>query len=142
MRGYCNRPEASKRFQDAADPEKRSLRTGDLLRQDDEGFFYFVARRDDIIKSRGEKVAPKEIENVLYSLEGVTEASVVGVPDPILGEAIKALVVVNGAALTPQEILRHCRLHLEDFMVPQIIELRDGLPKTASGKISRVPGGV
>ena len=67
---------------------------------DEEGYLYFVARKDDIIKSRGEKVSPKEVENVLYGLHGVVEAAVIGVPDPILGEAIKAFVVADGDELT------------------------------------------
>jgi len=142
MRGYWNKPEASERFQPTEDPAERLLYTGDLLRQDADGFFYFVARQDDIIKSRGEKVAPKEIENVLYALDGILEASVVGVTDPLLGEAIKAMVVVDGEALAEQDILRHCRRHLESFMVPHVIEFRESLPKTDSGKISRIPGGV
>jgi acyl-coenzyme A synthetase/AMP-(fatty) acid ligase len=104
---------------------------------DGEGYLYFVGRKDDIIKSRGEKVAPKEVENALYSLPGVIEAAVIGVPDPILGEAIKALVVSKGSDLSDQDVLRHCRAHLEDFMVPQIVEFRDSLPKTESGKIRR-----
>ena len=93
MREYWNKPEASRRFQPSDDAAERLLYTGDLFRQDDQGFFYFVGRQDDIIKSRGEKVAPKEIENVLYELEGVLETCVVGEADPLLGEAIKALVV-------------------------------------------------
>jgi len=139
MRGYWNKPEASQRFQPTDDPSERLLRTGDLLRQDAQGYFYFVARQDDIIKTRGEKVAPKEVENVLYALDGIVEASVVGIPDPLLGEAIKALVVLDGRNLSEQDILRHCRRELEDFMIPHAVEFRDSLPKTDSGKISRVP---
>ena len=71
------------------------LHTGDLFRTDEEGFLYFVGRKDDIIKTRGEKVSPKEVENVLYALPGMREAAVVGVPDPILGMAIKAVVALE-----------------------------------------------
>lgn len=141
MGGYWNKPEASRRFQSSDNPAERLLYTGDLLRQDDDGFFYFVGRQDDIIKSRGEKVAPKEIENVLYELEGVLEACVIGEADPLLGESIKAMIVADGANLSKQEILRHCRRHLEDFMVPHVVEFRDSLPKTDSGKIVRSSGG-
>ena len=98
---------------------------------------YFVARKDDIIKSRGEKVAPKEVENILYALEGVQEAAVIGTPDPLLGQAIKAFVVVNCADLKEADILRHCRANLEDFMVPKYIELSTELPKTSTGKIKK-----
>ena len=104
---------------------------------DAEGYFYFVARTDDIIKSRGEKVAPKEVENVLYGLRGVKEAAVIGVPDPLAGEAIKAFIVLDGVELTQTDVLRHCRAQLEDFMMPKFIEFRSELPKTASGKIRK-----
>ncbi len=98
---------------------------------------YFVGRKDDIIKCRGEKVAPKEVENVLYSLSGVREAAVIGVPDPVLGEAIKAFVVTDDADLNERAILRHCRGNLEEFMIPKYVEICDSLPKTDSGKIKK-----
>jgi amino acid adenylation domain-containing protein len=138
MRGYWGDPQASaERFRAGPIPGERLCYTGDLFRMDAEGFFYFVARKDDIIKTRGEKVSPKEVENVLYRLEGVREAAVIGIPDAILGQAVKAIVVCNGAALTEAEVLRHCRAHLEDLMVPRVIEFRSELPKTGSGKIRR-----
>ncbi len=100
---------------------ERVLHTGDLFRTDDEGFLYFVGRKDDIIKSRGEKVAPKEVENVIYAFPGVAEVAVIGVPDPILGSAIKAVVAGEpGAALQAAEIVRHCARFLEDYMVPKV----------------------
>ena len=137
MQGYWADPEeTAKRFRTARYPAERLVYTGDLFTQDEEGFFYFVARRDDIIKSRGEKVAPKEVEGVLYRLPGVVEAAVVGVPDQLLGSAIKAFVVCgDGYGLTERDVLRHCARYLEDFMVPKYVEFRDALPKTASGKI-------
>jgi amino acid adenylation domain-containing protein len=138
MRGYWGDPRASaERFRPGPIAGERLCYTGDLFRMDAEGFFYFVGRKDDIIKSRGEKVSPKEVENVLYRLEGVREAAVVGVPDAILGQAVKAILVVNGAALTQADVLRHCRAHLEDLMVPRIVEFRSELPKTSSGKIRK-----
>ena len=138
MRGYWGDAEATaQRFPPGPLPGERVCRTGDLFRMDSEGYFYFVAREDDIIKSRGEKVSPKEIENVLYRLPGVLEAAVVGIPDPILGQAVKAFLVVNGAAPSEAEVLRHCRANLEDFMVPRVIEFRHELPKTPSGKIKK-----
>jgi amino acid adenylation domain-containing protein len=138
MQGYWEDPEATDR---ALRPDpfagEKLLHTGDLFRADEEGFLYFVARKDDIIKTRGEKVSPKEIENVLYALPGVREAAVIGVPDPILGMAIKAVVVSTNAAMTEQDVIRHCANHLEDFMIPKFVEFRDALPQTDSGKISR-----
>jgi long-chain acyl-CoA synthetase len=139
MKGYWGNPEATARvLRDGPFPWEKVLYTGDLFRTDPEGFLYFVGRKDDIIKSRGEKVSPKEIENVLYQLPEIVEAAVVGVPDPILGHAIEAVVALAaGAELTERDIIRHCATHLEDFMVPKLIRFRDALPKTDSGKISR-----
>ena len=138
MRGYWGDVEATTmRFRPSPIFGERFCYTGDLFRMDEDGFFYFVARKDDIIKSRGEKVAPKEVENVLYQLEGVAEAAVVGVPDRILGQAIKAFVVTQDHALSEAEVFSHCRAHLEDFMVPKQIEFCETLPKTTSGKIKK-----
>ena len=137
MQGYWENPEATGRRFRPGENGERICYSGDLFRQDEDGYLYFVGRKDDIIKSRGEKVAPKEVENVLYALPGVSEVAVIGVPDPVLGEAIKALVVNQGRELTEREVLQHCRAHLEDFMVPQFVEFRDALPKTSSGKIKK-----
>lgn len=139
MKGYWENPEATARaLYEGPFPWEKVLYTGDLFRTDDEGFLYFLGRKDDVFKSRGEKVAPKEVENVLYALAGVAEAAVIGVPDPVLGMAIKAVVALApGAKLTERDIIRHCATHLEDYMVPKIVAFRDALPKTESGKISR-----
>jgi len=140
MRGYWNAPEKTAvRFRPGPLPGERLCYTGDLFRTDEEGFFYFVARKDDVIKSRGEKVPPKEVEQVLYALEDVQEAAVIGVADPVLGQAIKAFVVLNpGSLLTNGDLLRHCRANLEDFMVPRFMEIRTELPKSANGKINKL----
>ncbi len=74
---------------------------------------------------------------MLYALAGIREAAVIGVPDVILGMAIKAVVVSTNAALKEQDVIRHCARHLEEFMIPKLVEFRDALPKTDSGKISR-----
>jgi len=139
MRGYWAAPEATaQRFRPGPLPGERICYTGDLFRQDEEGFFYFVGRKDDIIKSRGEKVAPKEVENVLYELPGVKAAAVVGVPHPTLGQAVKAILVTTPPGqVTTARVLAHCRSRLEDFMVPHQVEFRDSLPVNASGKISK-----
>lgn len=119
-------------------PGERVLYSGDLFRMDEEGYLYFVARKDDIIKCKGEKVSPKEIENVLYSLDGILEAAVIGVPDEIFGQAIKAFVTLEkGSPLTGKEILLYCSQHLENYMIPKYIELIDSLPKTETGKINK-----
>ncbi len=114
------------------------LYTGDLFRTDSEGYLYFVARKDDIIKSRGEKVSPKEVENALYAIEGVFEAAVIGVPDDLLGQAVKAFVVCQpGVTLTEREVIRGCLSRLESFMAPKHVEFVDALPKTDTGKIKK-----
>jgi amino acid adenylation domain-containing protein len=139
MKGYWGDPQATERaLRPGPFPWEKVLYTGDLFRADEEGFLYFVGRKDDIIKSRGEKVSPKEVESVLYEMPGVREAAVVGVPDPVLGMAIKAVVVADGqAGLTERDVIRHCAKRLEDFMVPKMVEFRDALPKSDNGKISR-----
>lgn len=119
-------------------PWEKVLHTGDLFRMDGDGFLYFVARKDDIIKSRGEKISPKEVETVLYALPGVREAAIIGVPDPILGASLKAVIALEpGVDLSRNDVLRHCAAHLEDFMVPKSVEFRQELPKSDNGKIDR-----
>jgi long-chain acyl-CoA synthetase len=139
MQGYWNAPDkTAERYRPGRYPAERLLYTGDLFKTDKEGFLYFVARKDDIIKSRGEKVAPKEVESAIYRLPGVVETVVVGEPDPILGEAIVAFVVPNeGVTLTERDVIRHCTQNLENFMVPQQVKLRDSLPKNPSGKVDK-----
>lgn len=138
MRGYWGDEELSaQRFRHGRIPGERLCYTGDLFRMDEEGYFYFVARKDDIIKSRGEKVSPKEVENVLYKIEGVQEVAVIGVTDALLGQAIKAFIVKKNSELTESEVLRFCRNHLEDFMIPKYVQFVDELPKTSSGKIKK-----
>jgi long-chain acyl-CoA synthetase len=139
MKGYWDDEAATARvLRPGPFPWEKVLHTGDLFRTDEEGFLYFVGRKDDIIKTRGEKVSPKEVENALYVLPGVREAAVVGVPDPVLGMALKAVIAADPVAgLTEREVIRHCARRLEDFMVPRLVEFRDTLPKTDTGKISR-----
>lgn len=139
MAGYWNLPEeTAKVLRPGRYPWERVLYSGDLFKMDEEGFLYFVSRQDDIIKSRGEKVSPKEVENVIYELDDVQEVIVSGVPDPTLGEAIKAdIVLVAGSPLTAADIIGHCKKRLENFMVPKYVEFRDQLPKTDSGKLKR-----
>jgi len=140
MKGYWEKPEqTAKKLRPGPLPGEQVLYTGDLCKLDDEGYLYFVGRMDDIIKSRGEKVAPKEIEAILYAMPGVREVAVIGVPDPILGEAPKAFVVVEeGAAFGEKELRRFCQERMESFMVPAHFELRSSpLPKSDNGKIDK-----
>jgi acyl-coenzyme A synthetase/AMP-(fatty) acid ligase len=139
MRGYWMAPElTAQRFRPGPLSGERLCYSGDLFRTDEEGFFYFVSRKDDIIKCRGEKVAPREIENVLYAIPGVQDAAVIGIPDPILGQAIKAFIVAPGGDLTEAAVISHCKARLEDFMVPRRVEFRAELPKAGAGKIRRM----
>ena len=139
MRGYWGLPEkTAERLKPGPFIGEMVLYTGDLFRMDDEGYLYFVARKDDIIKSRGEKVSPKEIENVLYKMDSIVEAAVIGIADELLGEAIKAVIVLkDGVSLKDKDIIRFCAMHLEDFMIPKVVEFRKELSKTETGKISK-----
>lgn len=137
MRGYWKRPdETAQRLKPGPIDGECELHTGDLFRSDAEGYLYFVARLDDIIKTRGEKVAPREVEEVLHRLDGVTGCAVVGVPDEALGQAVKAYVTLrSGSRLVSRDIVRHCLAHLENHMAPKFVEIVDELPRTESGKI-------
>jgi acyl-CoA synthetase (AMP-forming)/AMP-acid ligase II len=139
MLGYWGMPEETAAIlKEGRYPGERVLHTGDLFRTDEDGHLYFVGRKDDIIKSRGEKVSPREIENVLCNHKGIAEAAVVGVPDPVLGEAIKAVVVQTPQlSLTERQVKLWCARYLEDYMVPQIIEFRHEMPRSANGKIAK-----
>ena len=119
-------------------PGERMLCTHDFFMMDKDGDLYFMGRSDDIIKTRGEKVSPVEVENVLHRIAGVREAAVVGVPDELLGEAIRAFIVLDeGVSLTEQQVKRECMARLESFMVPRDVVFVHELPKTATAKVSR-----
>jgi long-chain acyl-CoA synthetase len=139
MAGYWRKPEqTAEMIVDGPLPGERMLCAQDHFTVDDDGFLYFVGRTDDIIKTRGEKVSPVEVENSLFDVDGVKEAAVVGVPDDVLGEAIRAFVVLDdGAALTEQDVIAACRTRLENFMVPREVVFLDALPTTATGKVRR-----
>jgi amino acid adenylation domain-containing protein len=139
MKGYWDKPEATaKKLRPGPLPGEQVLYTGDLCRLDDEGYLYFVGRMDDIIKSRGEKVAPKEVEAAIVDIPGVREAAVIGVPDELLGQAVKAFVVLDaGCTLDAKAIQLRCQAKLESFMVPKLIELVAELPQTSTGKIKK-----
>jgi acyl-CoA synthetase (AMP-forming)/AMP-acid ligase II len=139
MLEYWNKPEATaEKLRPGRWPWERVLATGDLFRTDEEGYLYFVSRRDDIIKSRGEKVVPKEIEDLLHTADGVREAAVVGIPDKLLGEAVIAHVSPHpGSELDAGALRRLCAERLEDYMVPKRIVVHDELPRTGNGKLDR-----
>lgn len=139
MLGYWGREaDSAKMLKPGKLPGERILCAQDRFRMDDEGFLYFVGRSDDIIKTRGEKVSPVEVENVLHELAGVREAAVIGVVDETLGEAIRAYLVIDPeSGLEARRIRAHCAARLENFMVPRDILLVDHLPRTDTGKVSK-----
>lgn len=133
MRGYWNKEEETR-----AVLRDGWLYTGDLVRQDDRGYFYFVDRKKDIIKSRGETVYPREVEEVLRQHPAVSEAAVIGVPDHDYGEVIKAYVVAKpGSFITEQALIAHCTGLLARYKIPSAVEFRQELPRTVIGKVLR-----
>jgi len=139
MKGYWNQPATTARvLREGATSGDRLLYTGDLFHTDADGYLYFVSRTDDIIKSRGEKIAPRQIEDVIARLPGVADVAVYGVPDEILGEAVSAAVTLSaGATLTRDAIQRECLERLGPSFVPRTVVVEDRLPTTATGKVSR-----
>jgi acyl-coenzyme A synthetase/AMP-(fatty) acid ligase len=139
MRGYWNAPELTNRaYRPGRIQGETWLYSGDYFRRDEEGFLYFLGRKDDMIKSKGERVSPKEVENVLSEIPGVAEAAVIGVPDEMLGQAIKAFIVRSSNCTIPEkEVLKACTEDMESFMVPKFVEFLDELPKSAHGKIDK-----
>ena len=139
MLGYWNDPEATaKMIKPGRLPGERVLCAQDWFVMDADGYFYFKGRSDDIIKTRGEKVSPVEVENVLFSMPGIREAAVIGIPDDKLGQAIKAFVVLeSGASIPLGAIKQYCATRLENFMVPQHIQTLPELPKTPNGKVTK-----
>ena len=115
------------------------LHTGDMFRIDADGYMYFQSRTDDVIKSRGQKVSPREIENVLHGVPGVCEAGRrrAGRDRGNCIKAVSATWTTDVHAVTEHDILQHCAQHLEDFMVPRSVEIVDTLPHTPTGKLSR-----
>jgi long-chain acyl-CoA synthetase len=139
MAGYWNRPEETARaFLSRND--RRWLRTGDIVRMDEEGYFHFYDRSKDLIKFKGYSIFAKDVEDVLYGHPQVKAAGVIGVADPAVGQRIKAIVVLQGDArgkVSADEIKAYCRQSLAEYKVPHIVEFRGELPKTDVGKISR-----
>lgn len=139
MAGYWNNEKLSKEMlKPGLIPGERILCAHDLFRMDEEGFLYFLGRNDDIIKTRGEKVSPIEVENAIYKMEGIKEVAVIGVPDVILGESIIAFVTMyDQMTVSEKEVQRECMDQLEPFMVPQKIIFLPEMPKSSNGKIDK-----
>ena len=135
MKGYWNRPEETqKTLKDGW------LFTGDLAKMDEDGYFYIVDRKKDMIIAGGYNIYPREVEEVLYQHEAVQEAAVVGVPDPYRGETVAAFLVLKPeyqGKVSEKDIERFCRQNLAAYKVPRIIQFRESLPKSSVGKILR-----
>ena len=139
MQGYWKRPEETREAIIEIDGEKW-LRTGDLVSMDQEGYFYFSDRKRDLIKHKGYSVFARHVEEVLYQHPQIKAAGVVGVPDPKVGQLIKAYVVLQSEArgkISEEDIIEFCRKNLAHYKIPKIIEFRGELPKTDVGKVSR-----
>jgi long-chain acyl-CoA synthetase len=131
MKGYWKRPGAT-----AEAMKDGWFATGDIATRDAEGYYFIVDRKKDMIIRGGYNVYPREVEEVLYGHAAIAEAAVIGVPHPTHGEEVKAVVVLKvGASVTEQEIIDHCREHLAAYKYPRVVEFREELPRTATGKI-------
>jgi long-chain acyl-CoA synthetase len=136
---YWKRPESNAETFVEIDG-KKWMRTGDLVRMDEEGYFHFFDRKRDLIKYKGYSVFARHVEEVLYKHPKIKAAGVVGVPDPAVGQQIKAYVVLQSEArgkISEEEVIDFCKENLAHYKVPKIIEFRGELPKTDVGKISR-----
>jgi long-chain acyl-CoA synthetase len=133
MKGYWNKPE------ETADTLRDGwLYTGDVARMDEDGFFYIVQRKKDMIIVSGFNVYPNEVEDVLFTHPDVVEAAVIGVPDAYRGEAVKAFVVIKpGAEASAEDVIAFCRDRMAKYKVPSAVEFLDALPKSAVGKVLR-----
>jgi long-chain acyl-CoA synthetase len=139
MTGYWKREEETREAIIEIDGEKW-LRTGDIVSMDEEGYFHFFDRKRDLIKYKGYSVFARHVEEVLYQHPQIKAAGVVGVPDPKVGQLIKAYVVLQSEArgkISEEDIIEYCRENMAHYKVPNIIEFRGELPKTDVGKVSR-----
>jgi long-chain acyl-CoA synthetase len=139
VKGYWKNPEETKKMFVEIDGE-RWVRTGDLARMDEEGYFYFYDRKRDMIKYKGLAVFAREVEEVLAAHPQVKEAGVIGVPDPEVGEKVKAIVVLETEArgkISEEEIIKYCVDKIAHYKCPKIVEFRGEVPKTDVGKVSR-----
>ena len=139
MSGYWKDPElTAKTYRPGRYPAETILYSGDYFRRDEQGFLYFWGRKDGMIKSRGERISAREVENNICGMKGVAEVAVIGGADEILGQVIKAFIVSEPEVkLTERGVLKYCTASMETFMVPRYIEFMDDLPRTPNGKIDK-----
>jgi amino acid adenylation domain-containing protein len=140
MRGYWNNPKDTReKLRPGPLAGETVLYTGDICTIDDDGFVYFVCRQDDVLKVKGQKVGPKEVEQALTQHPDVTDAAVIGIPHSSLGDEIVAFVTLRDESLSDTPALRKwCVQHLEPVMVPSRVEVLDFLPKSPNGKIDKL----
>jgi acyl-CoA synthetase (AMP-forming)/AMP-acid ligase II len=137
----CRGPNVMKGYYKDEEATREALRegwlyTGDLARMDEEGFVYIVDRKKDMIVSGGENIYPREIEEILYSHPRIEDAAIVGVPDSLWGESVKAFVVLKkGETLTEAEVVEYCKTHLASYKKPKSVEFVESLPRNPSGKV-------
>ncbi len=142
--GYWNAPEqTAERFRPAPDQAhgltlaEPAVWSGDIVRMDEDGYLYFIGRKDDLIKTSGYRVSPTEVEEVLYGSRLVAEAAALGIPHPLLGQAVVAVIKPLGQHCHSAELLAHCKRHLPNFMTPLQVITRAALPRNPNGKIDR-----
>jgi long-chain acyl-CoA synthetase len=133
MKGYWNRPEETAAVID----DGGWLHTGDMARMDEQGYFYIVDRKKDMILVSGFNVYPNEVEDVIAMMPGVLEVAAVGVPDDKSGEAVKVVIVKKDPSLTEEQVKAHARGNLTGYKQPRFVEFRSELPKSNVGKILR-----
>jgi len=139
MKGYWRKPEETRKTLIVMNG-KIWLRTGDIGKMDEDGFFYVIDRKKELIKYKGWSIYPREVEEVLFSHEAVKDAAVVGIPDPSVGEWIKAYVVLKDeykGKVTVNDLIEWCKKNLAPYKIPKEIEFRDQLPRTIVGKLLR-----
>ena len=141
--GYWGNPEATAKVlrpnpllpPEVGDSE-RVCYSGDLVKMDEDGYLYYVGRRDTMIKSSGYRISPTEVEEVLFQTGKIRQAAVIGLPDEVMGQSIKAFIVPkNGDQLDCESIPGFCSEKMPRHMVPKCLELLNELPKTSSGKV-------
>jgi acyl-CoA synthetase (AMP-forming)/AMP-acid ligase II len=142
MLGYWGQPaktsEVMVRNPFRAEHDELVYRTGDVVTLEEAGNYAYLGRRDSMVKIRGYRVELGEVEATLYRHPAIREAAAVPVPDALLGLRLRAVVTADaGSKLTRENVLDHCREWLPSYMVPDIVEFRDGLPRTSTGKVDR-----
>jgi acyl-CoA synthetase (AMP-forming)/AMP-acid ligase II len=143
MSGYWGQPDKTRqalvRNPLQANYDEPSYRTGDLVTLDEEGNYVFLGRRDGMVKTRGYRLELGEVEAVLYGHRAVREAVVLPVPDELVGNRLRAIVCVDRQTdRMREELLEHCRRRLPAYMVPEVVEFWEALPRTSTGKVDRV----